>query len=228
MFLNAEPVSTGTKCPASVPLRMTFFRSASVSGSSLRYFSSTSSSSALTVSSSLWRHWSASACWSAAISSSWYLAPLSSPSQMIAFILTRSTTPLKPPSVPIGSWMTAGVASRRLSIISTVRKKLAPVRSILLMKHMRGTLYLLAWRQTVSVCGSTPATESNTATAPSSTRSDRSTSMVKSTWPGVSMMLMRWSFQKAVVAADVMVMPRSCSWAMWSMTAAPSWTSPIL
>jgi hypothetical protein len=32
---------------------------------------------------------------------------------------------------------------------------------------------------------------SNTATAPSSTRSERSTSMVKSTWPGVSMMLMR-------------------------------------
>ena len=103
---------------------------------------------------------------------------------MIAFILTRSTTPSKPPSEPIGSWMTAGVASRRLSIISTVRKKLAPVRSILLTKHIRGTLYLLAWRQTVSVCGSTPATESNTATAPSSTRSERSTSIVKSTWPG--------------------------------------------
>ena len=93
---------------------------------------------------------------------------------------------------------------------------------------MRGTLYLFAWRHTVSVCGSTPATESKTATAPSSTRSDRSTSMVKSTWPGVSMMLIRWSFQSAVVAADVIVMPRSCSWAMWSMTAAPSCTSPIL
>ena len=31
-----------------------------------------------------------------------------------------------------------------------------------------------------------------------------------------------------VVAADVIVMPRSCSWAIQSMTAAPSWTSPIL
>ena len=86
----------------------------------------------------------------------------------------------------------------------------------------------MAWRQTVSVWGSTPATESNTATAPSSTRSDRSTSMVKSTWPGVSRMLMRCPFQTQVVAAEVMVMPRSCSWTMWSMTAAPSWTSPIL
>ncbi len=93
---------------------------------------------------------------------------------------------------------------------------------------MRGTPYLSACFQTVSVWGSTPATPSNTATAPSRTRSERSTSTVKSTWPGVSMMLMRWSRQNVVVAAEVMVMPRSCSWAMWSMTAAPSWTSPIL
>ena len=65
-------------------------------------------------------------------------------------------------------------------------------------------------------------------TAPSSTRSERSTSMVKSTWPGVSMMLRRLSFQNAVVAADVIVMPRSCSCSMKSMVAAPSCTSPIL
>ena len=122
------------------------------------------------------------------------------------------STPLKLPSAPIGSWMTAMVAPRRSLIESSAAKKSAPMRSILLMKHMRGTSYLLAWRHTVSVWGSTPATPSNTATAPSSTRSERSTSTVKSTWPGVSMMLMRWSFQKAVVAAEVMVMPRSCSW----------------
>ena len=80
---------------------------------------------------------------------------------------------------------------------SRAAKKSAPRRSILLTKHMRGTPYLLAWRQTVSVCGSTPATPSNTATAPSSTRSERSTSTVKSTWPGVSMMLMGWSLPQA-------------------------------
>ena len=34
--------------------------------------------------------------------------------------------------------------------------------------------------------------------------------------------------QKQVVAADVIVMPRSCSCAIQSMTAAPSCTSPIL
>ena len=60
----------------------------------------------------------------------------------------------------------------------------APTRSILFAKMMRGTPYRSAWRHTVSVCGSTPATESSSVTAPSSTRSERSTSTVKSTWPG--------------------------------------------
>ena len=58
-------------------------------------------------------------------------------------------------------------------------------------------------------------------------RSVGRTSRVKSTWPGVSMMLMRWSFQVHVVAAEVMVIPLSCSWAIQSMVAAPSCTSPI-
>ena len=48
--------------------------------------------------------------------------------------------------------------------------KSAPILSILLMKQMRGTPYLSAWRQTVSDCGSTPCTASKQATAPSSTR----------------------------------------------------------
>ena len=52
--------------------------------------------------------------------------------------------------------------------------------------------------------------------------------MVKSTWPGVSMMLMRWSRQKQVVDAAVMVMPRSCSCSIQSIWVVPSWTSPIL
>ena len=42
------------------------------------------------------------------------------------------------------------------------------------------------------------------------------------------MMLSCVSFQKQVVAADVIVMPRSCSCAIQSIVAAPSWTSPIL
>ena len=96
-------------------------------------------------------------------------------------------------------------------------------------------MYLLAWRHTVSDCGWTPPTAHSTNTAPSSTRSERSTSMVKSTCPGVSMMLKRYSgmdmsmpFQNAVVAADVIVMPRSCSCSIQSIVAVPSCTSPIL
>ena len=154
--------------------------------------------------------------------------PAVSPRQVSARIFTRSTTPMKSASAPIGSCRTSGVALSRSIIMSTQRKKLAPVRSSLLTKHIRGTLYLSACRQTFSVCGSTPATPSYTATAPSSTRSERSTSTVKSTWPGVSMMLIVWSFHVHFVAADVIVMPRSCSCSIQSMVAAPSWTSPIL
>ena len=136
--------------------------------------------------------------------------------------------PLKSASAPIGSWIGTGRAPRR-SLMSLMHcSKDAPVLSILLQKTMRGTLYLSPWRHTVSVWGSTPWFELSTQTAPSSTRSERSTSMVKSTWPGVSMMFIRLPFQKAVVAADVMVMPRSCSCSMKSMVAAPSCTSPIL
>ncbi len=81
------------------------------------------------------------------------------------------------------------------------RSKSAPSRSILLMNAMRGTPYLSACRQTVSDWGSTPPTPQNTATAPSSTRRLRSTSAVKSTWPGVSMMLIWWPCQVQKVAA---------------------------
>ena len=42
------------------------------------------------------------------------------------------------------------------------------------------------------------------------------------------MMLMRVSRHVHAVAADVIVMPRSCSWTIQSMVAAPSCTSPIL
>ena len=42
------------------------------------------------------------------------------------------------------------------------------------------------------------------------------------------MMLTRWSRQTAVVAAEVIVIPRSCSCAIQSIVAAPSCTSPSL
>ena len=154
---------------------------------------------------------------------------------MMAFILIRSTTPSKLSSAPMGITIGTGLPPKRFLIWSTTLKKLAPVRSILFTKAKRGTLCLLAWRQTVSDCGWTPPTAQYTITAPSRTRIERSTSMVKSTCPGVSMMLMRCSgrlmsipFQKQVTAEEVMVMPRSCSCSIQSVVAAPSCTSPSL
>ena len=47
--------------------------------------------------------------------------------------------PLKSPSLPHGSWSTSGFALSRSTIISTVRGKFAPVRSILFTNATRGT-----------------------------------------------------------------------------------------
>ncbi len=132
---------------------------------------------------------------SSGISTMTALVPKSSSFQMAASILSRSTMPLKSDSRPIGHWMGSGLALSRSRIILMVRWKWAPVRSILLTKQMRGTLYWSAWRQTVSDWVSTPATASNTTTPPSSTRRLRWTSAVKSIWPGVSMILIWWSSQ---------------------------------
>ena len=41
-------------------------------------------------------------------------------------------------------------------------------------------------------------------------------------------MLIRLPFHVAVVAADVMVIPLSCSCSIQSIVAEPSWVSPIL
>ena len=59
--------------------------------------------------------------------------------QIRAFIVTRSTMPSKSDSLPIGIWIGTGRTPRRSRIMSTQRQYDAPVRSILLMKQMRGT-----------------------------------------------------------------------------------------
>ena len=160
------------------------------------------------------------------------LAPRVSSTQTMASCSMKSMQPMKVSSLPRGNCRGTGWAPSRWRIERIQWSKSAPTRSILFTKAMRGTRYLSAWRHTVSDCGWTPATASKMATAPSSTRSDRSTSTVKSTWPGVSMMLMRKSllkrFQDVVVAAEVMVIPRSRSCSIQSITVLPSSTSPIL
>ena len=173
------------------------------------------------------RQWRASVLRSSGIGISSQVMPCVASSHTMALSSMRSITPRNISPSPIGIWTGTALAPRRSFIISTTLWKSEPVRSILLTNAMRGTWYLSICFHTVSDCGSTPPTEQNSATAPSSTRSERSTSTVKSTWPGVSMMLMRWPSHSAVVAAEVMVMPRSFSCSIQSIVAPPSWTSPM-
>src|SRR4051812_27791568 len=78
---------------------------------------------------------------------------------------------------------------------ATVASRSAPARSILWTKTRRGTACRSACRHTASLCGCTPATASNTATAPSRTRSEPSTSSAKLTWAGVPIRLIRCAYQ---------------------------------
>ncbi len=197
-----------------VAWRMPAFNSSMVGVPPSRNFSRSTSSVSAMISINCSRKASAFFCNAAGIGSTSYCEPMASSFQTTACISTRSTTPLKPASAPMGICSATGLAPRRLRMVSRTCSKSAPFLSILFTKQMRGTRYLSPCRHTVSVCGCTPATESNTATAPSSTRRLRSTSAVKSTWPGVSIILMRTSRHMQVVAAEVMVMPRSCSCSM--------------
>ena len=105
-----------------------------------RYSSIIASSASAMVSSSRPRHSSAASVCVAGMSTTSYISPsLASAFQTSARIRTRSMTPLKSASAPIGSCITSGVAPRRVTIMSTQRWNSAPVRSSLLTKQMRGT-----------------------------------------------------------------------------------------
>ena len=69
-----------------------------------------------------------------------YISPLAaSADQTSAFMPTRSTTPVKSASAPIGICTTSGVAFSRVTIMSTQRWNSAPTRSSLFTKQIRGT-----------------------------------------------------------------------------------------
>ena len=134
-------------------------------------------------------------------------------------MFTRSTTPSSLSSSPIGiSIITALRPSFSMSWSFTLYG-LAPVLSHLLTNAIRGTWYLFIWRSTVMDCDCTPPTEQSTRMAPSRTLKDLSTSIVKSTWPGVSMTLISCPFHITFVAAEAMVIPLSLSSSMESMVA---------
>ena len=68
-------------------------------------------------------------------------------------------------------------------------RRRAPARSILLTKISVGMRSRCSARISTRVCACTPSTAEITSTAPSSTLSTRSTSAMKSGWPGVSIRL---------------------------------------
>ena len=164
-----------------------------------------------------------------------------------AFISIRSIiTPAKSSSAPIGSCKQVLGSHLSLSLIMLYNsgRSLAPTTSILLTKA-------ITWN-VVLICLSPNVFQTVAATPPCSTRiqlqlrqvhrSERSTSTVKSTCPGVSMMLIRcsqdqlWSMavvlyamsSEHVVAAEVIVIPLSCSCSIQSIVAVPSCVSPTL
>ncbi|KAF5031670.1 hypothetical protein DSECCO2_625360 [anaerobic digester metagenome] len=139
MLRKADPQNTGTMLRAMVALRTHEMISSSVSSSPPRYFSSRASSSSATASTMARRFSRYRSIMSAGTSSSVNSTPLLDLSNLMALPLIRSTTPSNLSSLPMGSWMGMGFARRRSTIMSTQRKKLAPMRSILLTKQMRGT-----------------------------------------------------------------------------------------
>ena len=184
----AEAASTGTMAPFSTALRRASSISASPIEPSSRYFARRSSSVSAAASASFSRYDLTVSITSPGISVSVTLPSV----VMRAFMAIRSTTPVKPASLPIGTWNGASRPLRRFWSDSRVRLKSARSRSRRLMTITRGSPYSLANFQTFSVCTCTPATASTTTMAALATRSPARASATKSPYPGVSIRLRRW------------------------------------
>ena len=115
--------------------------------------------------------------------------------------------------------------SRRRSSSSTAVRS-APARSILLTNSNTGTPYRSSSRHSVRVWAWTPSVPLTTSTAQSSTRSVRSVSAEKSTWPGVSSSVTSVSSRGSTACLEKMVMPRSRSMASVSRKASLWSTRP--
>ena len=89
-----------------------------------------------------------------------------------------------------------------------------------------GTRSRCSARISRGVCACTPSTAETTSTAPSSTLSTRSTSAMKSGWPGVSIRLTVTSPIANDATADLIVMPRCRSSASESVCVVPASTLP--
>ena len=154
------------------------------------------------------------------------IAPLPLSANVNARIRTRSTTPLKFLSSPIGSWI--GMISRAQSRCSdsSERSRLARSRSSRPSTTMRGRLAAAASAHSFSVCTSTPCTESTTTTAASTTRSAERASVRKLAMPGVSMMLILVLSHSACARLEARECLRAIASSSKSVTVVPSSTRP--
>ena len=116
----------------------------------------------------------------------------------------------------------ASSSMNRSSTSSWTRIGSAPGRSILLMTTIGVRPRASALRSTKRVCGIGPSKASTTSSTPSTMRRMRSTSPPKSAWPGVSTMLILVPCQRTDVFFARIVMPRSRSRGLESITR--SWT----
>ena len=122
-------------------------------------------------------------------------------------------------------WSSSGASL--FSISRSTRSGSAPLRSILFTKSSVGTSNRRSARISTRVCGWTPSTADTTSNAPSSTSNDRSTSAMKSGWPGVSMMLTAKSPMRNETTAALIVIPRRRSSSSVSVCVVPRSTLPI-
>ena len=119
------------------------------------------------------------------------------------------------------------LAPRRSEIARSTRSSSAPARSILFTNRSVGIRSRWSARIRIRVCGWTPSTAEITSTAPSRTLSTRSTSAMKSGWPGVSIRLTWTSPSANEVTADLIVIPRWRSRSRVSVWVVPASTLPI-
>ncbi len=142
---------TGTKVFAIVACRIALTSSASVGSSSRINFSPIVSSTSASSSIISVRFSLASSTKLAGMSSHTTFSPLS-PSNFAAFMVIRSTHPSSLSSSPIGICTAAAFKCSFSRSCPTIFQGSEPMRSILLMNAMRGTLYRFICRSTVLVC----------------------------------------------------------------------------
>ena len=206
----AEAQRTGKSLLWAIPRRSPAVTSSLVSVPSSKNRSMSASSASAISSTSASRAACASAACSAGISPA-VIAPLPSVLNVNPFIETRSMTPRKSRSCPIGMLIGTTVRPNVLRSDSSERSRLARSRSNRLTTIRRGTAISSASRHTASVWTCTPATASTTTRAASVTRSAPRVSLRKFAIPGVSTRLTLVLFHSSHARLDPSVCLRAIS-----------------